>query len=166
MASPEVVLRIMHGLAANFGRELTDSVLELYCEALSNISNADLEEAARRCLREDHYWPPIARLRDLSGHGIDAEAERAWEDLRPCFSTRKPVPRHLGKIVRALGGVSYVGGLSREVVSTNVHRRFVELYRIHRPLHQEQERERHAITGTPGLNLSAPDTKRIGRNST
>jgi len=60
-------IRVLAGLCVAFNRENSEILLDVYWEALDDLSIEALERAAREAVRESKFMPPPAELRDRTG---------------------------------------------------------------------------------------------------
>jgi hypothetical protein len=72
-------------LAEAMAEPMTTSRLKIYAGDLADIKHSQLEIAFTRARRELKFFPRIAELRELAGHGEkqqgDAEARAGWDEL-------------------------------------------------------------------------------------
>lgn len=74
-------------LAGNFGRNVDGLVSSMYFQELSPLlSTQEFEELVRRAIREEEYWPSIARLRAMVEARHVERATTALAHVRAVFA--------------------------------------------------------------------------------
>lgn len=88
-------------LAINFRQEVGPALYQALWIGLEDIGKANVETAIRLALRECEFFPPVAKLRDLAGHGKRAplpeyfkSAEAELERIETCRFHEIPSDEH------------------------------------------------------------------------
>lgn len=79
-------------LGANYRAEVTTPLLQAYWMGLGDLSYEKFSDAVAKAIRKDDYMPPVARLRELAGHG---------KDVRPYHMPYKGLPAAEVKRIQA-----------------------------------------------------------------
>lgn len=101
---------IMRALCEAFHKSPSDTLLDLYWAALSDIPMERLQEAAVRAVRESRFMPTVAELRSLAGNTAITEedwAEMGWEALTRAVNRFRSVTFsdvRVNATIRHLGG--------------------------------------------------------------
>jgi hypothetical protein len=152
---PDLFRRGLDTLGTNFGREILPAVADLYWAVLSDagVRDGEFAVAVQTVLREDLYFPPVARLLALAHPKPDfaAEAAVAEAEIEHLGTyhyagytwSRSVVERNLGPA--ALAAFDAVGGSDawKDRSYQYRHKTFVETYT------REREREWLAAQSIP-----------------
>jgi hypothetical protein len=77
---------VMLALAETFRVSVSEQRYKLYAEALSDLSQADIERAAARAMRECRWFPTPKELREFIEPSIDDAALIAWTGFQRAAS--------------------------------------------------------------------------------
>lgn len=72
-------LKLLTGLSEMFGKEFSDALLEMYFQALADLSIEQVQFAAERAIRECTWLPKPAELRAFVQGSSGDKAEAAWD---------------------------------------------------------------------------------------
>lgn len=79
--SNEVILKALANLAAAFDVEVSEARFRAYLMGLADLPDETVVEACRQSLLHRKFFPTVAELRELTGHGqqdVQAMALQAW----------------------------------------------------------------------------------------
>lgn len=136
MTSRENFLTAMNILGEFFRQPLTEGALEGYWIAVGNVSDAQMNTAVTRALRESKFLPSGAELIAFAGvaRNLDGEIAAEWEKVRrdidridytgsPDFGTRT------NAVVRNLGGWQRLCALGLTALDVWARKEFERVYR-------------------------------------
>ena len=72
---------LMFALGEAFGEVISEARLEIYFQALSDLTIAQVRTAATVHLKGQKFFPRVAELREATAGSVDDRAELAWTQL-------------------------------------------------------------------------------------
>jgi len=149
MSNEERLMFAIYKLAEGFGKQMSDTQKEIYCEALQDIDPQAVDIACKRLAKIEDWFPPVAKIRKAALIDPDRiTAEQGWDAL--CERIKRvgfnggsgDLDREIKQAIKAIGGW---GELCRSEKPDNDRFRFIKAFNSAR----EQDDRKLLVEGNP-----------------
>jgi len=128
-------------LGETFNREISPTLADIYYKALDDISDSNLETAFNLAVTQCKFFPKPVELRELAGvvaitppslnDQAQMAASNAWGEVIGAIRSggrESDLSEPVRKIIRNMGGLYAIGGLSSETVNNYTRKDFERTY--------------------------------------